>query len=133
MRVAVVVILIAACLEAVARWHGDHQAIWMGGLSGLGVGAVGGYFAFKIARRHRNSPRKPEGFGDIWGFWSIGFLVRLLMVLAVGSWMYVQLGPRCSAGLLAMASVYLVLLVFETLWLYQILVEVPANEIATER
>jgi hypothetical protein len=123
MRILVVLSVSALMVLLLA---GAPEVMSFGLLGGLGVGGLGWFFALKIARRHHASPQKPAGYGDIWGYWAGGLFLRMLLVMALAGLMYIRFGIQMTPGLLAMAGVYLVLLGWETAWLYRELTRVPA-------
>ena len=127
MKAIPVLVLIALATELAARLTADREAVWSGTLAGLSIAAVGLYFAIKMARRHRAAPAKPAGFGDIWGFWSIGFAARMVLALVCAWVLFERLGDRAWPALFSLLGVYALTLATETFWLYRVFSEQPVT------
>ncbi len=121
-RFALILLALSAATALVAEWLGVRIAIYSGALGGMLLGLVGYLVAVHIAARQREVPRAQAGRWDIWTCWGSGMLVRLVL-LGLLALAYGYLLPlEYPTALLSLAAVYLVLLSWETAWLYYELV-----------
>ena len=133
MHVFPVLLITLMAAEITARLTADREAVWSGVIMGLCVSAVGLYFALKMVKRHRASPVRPAGKGDIWGFWSLGFAARMVLTLICAWLLLVRFGDRALLAIFPLMAVYALTLAAETCWLYRIFSEQPSTGSASRQ
>ena len=115
-------LLLGLATALMAEWVGTRLAIYCGALGGMLLGLVGYVVAVRIAGRHGSLRGATDGRWDIWTCWGVGLLARLAL-LGLLAWVYWWLLPSgLQSALLSLTAVYLVLLFWETAWLYRMLV-----------
>lgn len=123
MKTGLFLLACVACVVCAAEGLGQRSEVYSGALSGGVLGAVGYEVARRIVGRQRAQPAGNEGRWDIWAMWGAGLLARLLLLGAFTVFFWFRDGAGFAATMISLAATYLVLLFWETAWLYRALTE----------